>query len=122
MPGGNAPSNVARSDNDSFRLNGSPVTPPDQGLCVGRDSSLRGGPEAVWEPINLAARETSVTGRRLRPDVSLATLFHVPFATGDVGCLYAPATRSFYFTEIGYPVQTVKPGRQALPTPPPTSS
>ena len=94
------------SDNDSYRLNGFPITPPDQGLCVGRDASLRGGPEAVWEPINLAARETSVTGRRLRPDVSLATLFHDPFDTGDVRCLYDPATRSFYFTEIGYPVQT----------------
>jgi hypothetical protein len=104
VPGGHAFNGL--SDNDSFRLNGSPVTPPDQGLCVGRDSSLRGGPEAVWEPINLAARETSVTGRRLRPDVSLATLFHDPFDTGDVRCLYDPATRSFYFTEIGYPVQT----------------
>src|SRR6185437_3789704 len=47
------------SDQDSFRLNGFPVTPPDQGLCVGRDGSLRGRPEAVWEPINLAARETT---------------------------------------------------------------
>ena len=94
------------SQRDSFRLNGSPVTPPDQGLCVGRDSSLRGGPEAVWEPINLAARETSVTGRPLRPDVSLATLFHDPFDTGDVRCLYDPATRTFFFTEIGFPVKT----------------
>ncbi len=94
------------SDQDSFRLNGFPVTPPDQGLCVGRDGSLRGRPEAVWEPINLAARETTETGRRLRPDISLTTLFHDQFATGDVRCLYDPATRSFYFTEIGYPVAT----------------
>jgi hypothetical protein len=94
------------SNQDSFRLNGFPDTPPDQGLCVGRDGSLRGGPEAVWEPINSAARETSVTGRLLRPDVSLATLFHDPFNLGDVRCLYDPGTRSFYFTEIGYPVQT----------------
>lgn len=94
------------SDLNSDSLNGFPITPPDQGLCVGHDSALRGSPEAVWEPINLAARETSVNGTPLRPDVSLATLFQDPYNTGDVRCLYDPATRSFYFTEIGYPVAT----------------
>jgi len=94
------------SDRDSNRLNGFPVTPPDQGLCAGHDAQLRGSPSAVWEPVNLAARETTPGGRRLRPDVSLATLFQDPFATGDVRCLYDPATRSFYFTEVGFPVST----------------
>jgi hypothetical protein len=94
------------SDLNSDSLNGFPVTPPDQGLCVGRDATLAGAPKAVWEPINLAARETSPGGTLLRPDVSLATLFQDPYAEGDVRCLYDPATQSFYFTEIGFPVAT----------------
>jgi hypothetical protein len=94
------------SNLNSYNLNDLPVTPPDQGLCVGRDPTLKGSPEAVWEPINLAARETSVNGTSLRPDVSLATLFQDPYAEGDVRCLYDPGTRSFYFTEIGFPVAT----------------
>ena len=94
------------SDLDSDNLNGIPVTPPDQGLCVGRDRTLTGSPEAVWEPINIAARETTANGTLLRPDVSLATLFQDPYAEGDVRCLYDPATQSFYFTEIGFPVAT----------------
>ena len=56
------------SDLDSDNLNGIPVTPPDQGLCVGRDRSLPGSPKAVWEPVNIAARETTVGGTPLRPD------------------------------------------------------
>src|ERR1700733_3483959 len=94
------------SDLNSDNLNGFPVTPPDQGLCVGRDSTLAGSPKAVWEPINLATRETTPGGTLLRPDVSLATLFQDPFAEGDVRCLYDAATQSFYFTEIGFPVAT----------------
>ncbi len=94
------------SDLNSDSLNAFPVTPPDQGLCVGRDATLGGAPKAVWEPINLAARETSADGALLRPDVSLATLFQDPYAEGDVRCLYDPATQSFYFTEIGFPVAT----------------
>lgn len=94
------------SDLNSDNLNGIPVTPPDQGLCVGRDRTLTGSPEAVWEPINIAARETTANGTLLRPDVSLATLFQDPYAEGDVRCLYDPATQSFYFTEIGFPVAT----------------
>jgi hypothetical protein len=92
------------SDLNSDNLNGFPITPPDQGLCIGRDSTLAGSPKAVWEPINLAARETTPGGTLLRPDVSLATLFQDPYAEGDVRCLYDAATQSFYFTEIGFPV------------------
>ena len=91
------------SDLDSDNLNGFAVTPPDQGLCVGRDGTLAGSPKAVWEPINLAARETTVNGTLLQPDVSLATLFQDPFAEGDVRCLYDPSTQTFFFTEIGFP-------------------
>ena len=94
------------SNVNSDSLNGFPITPPDQGLCVGRDTTLAGAPKAVWEPINLAARETTASGTLLRPDVSLATLFQDPYAEGDVRCLYDPATQSFYFTEIGFPVAT----------------
>jgi hypothetical protein len=94
------------SNLNSETLNGFPITPPDQGLCVGRDATLQGAPKAVWEPVNIAARETSPSGALLRPDVSLPTLFHDPYAEGDVRCLYDPATQSFYFTEIGFPIAT----------------
>jgi hypothetical protein len=83
-----------------------PVTPPDQGLCVGRDATLPGDPKAVFEPINLAVRETTVTGAMLRPDVGGDTFWQDPFSDGDIRCLYDPSTRSFYFTAIGFPVAT----------------
>ncbi len=94
------------SNLDSDNLNGFAITPPDQGLCVGRDNTLSGRPNAVWEPVNLAARETTANGTLLRPDVNLATLFQDPFAEGDVRCLYDPGTQTFFFTEIGFPVAT----------------
>ena len=94
------------SDLDSDSLNGFAITPPDQGLCVGRDNTLSGHPNAVWEPVNIAARETTANGTLLRPDVNLATLFQDPFAEGDVRCLYDPGTQTFFFTEIGFPVAT----------------
>ena len=105
------------SDLDQANLNGGvaagTVTPPDQGLCVGGDPSLAGHPKAVFEPINSAVRETSPSGKQLRADANLATLFQDPFAEGDVRCLYDQQTQSFYFTEIGFPVATgpvVQPG------------
>ena len=91
------------SDLDSDNLNGFPLTPPDQGLCVGRDQSLPGAPKAVWEPVNSAARETRVNGTPLFPDITLATLFQDPFAQGDPRCLYDQATQTFFFTEVGFP-------------------
>jgi len=94
------------SNLDSDNLNGFAITPPDQGLCVGRDQTLGGSPDAVWEPVNMAARETAPDGAPLRADVTLATVFQDPFAEGDVRCLYDPSTQSFYFTEIGFPVAT----------------
>jgi hypothetical protein len=94
------------SDRDSAAVNGFEVTPPDQGLCIGNDPTLAGDPKVVFEPINLALRETTPTGTPLRPDISLATLFGDPYATGDVRCLYDKQSRTFYFTEIGYPVAT----------------
>ena len=112
LPGGGVSRNGVSSafnglsDLDSDNLNGFPVTPPDQGLCVGYDSTLAASPKVVFEPINLAERETSTNGTLLRPDVSLATLFQDPYAEGDVRCLYDRQTQSFYFTEIGFPVAT----------------
>lgn len=92
------------SDKDSNVLIDSPITPPDQGLCVGTDTTLPGSPDAVWEPVNEAARETTKTGAALRPDVSLGTLFGDPYFIGDVRCVYDAPTKTFYFTEIGYPI------------------
>jgi len=94
------------SDKVSDSLNATPITPPDQGLCVGRDTTLAGTPKAVWEPVNIAAQETNPSGSQLRPDVTLATLFQDQYSTGDVRCLYDPSTQSFYFTEIGFPAAT----------------
>ena len=90
----------------SDSLNKTPITPPDQGLCVGYDATLNGHPKAVWEPVNIAAQETSPSGKALRPDVTLSTIFQDPYSEGDVRCLYDPGTQSFYFTEIGFPVAT----------------
>jgi len=94
------------SDVNSDELNGGEDTPPDQGLCIGRDTTLPGSPEAVIEPINSASRETDTHGNLLRPDVSLATLFADPYASGDVRCLYDARDQTFFFTEIGFPVAT----------------
>jgi hypothetical protein len=92
------------SDKDSDALIDSPITPPDQGLCVGRDNTLPGHPDVVWEPVNEAAAETTKSGVKLRPDVGLTTIFQDPYFIGDVRCLYDPSSQTFYFTEIGYPV------------------
>jgi hypothetical protein len=92
------------SDKDSDALIDSPITPPDQGLCVGRDTTLHGSPDAVWEPVNEAAAETTKAGVKLRPDVGLTTIFQDPYFVGDVRCLYDPSSETFYFTEIGFPV------------------
>ena len=95
------------SDLDQAKVNGGvgfgEVTPPDQGMCIGRDPLLSGSPKVAFEAINSAVRETTPSGAPLRPDFSLATLFQDPFAQGDPRCLYDAAARTFYFTEIGYP-------------------
>ncbi len=83
-----------------------PVTPPDQGLCVGHDATLPGDPKVVFEPINIAIRETTPDGTLLRPDVDGRIFYQDPFTDGDVRCLYDPSTRTFFFTELGFPVAT----------------
>jgi hypothetical protein len=91
------------SDADQAGLNGGAgfeVTPPDQGLCVGRLAGIKGN--IVVEAINSAVRFSLPDGTPLF-ETSLAQWFNDPFAQGDPRCLYDPATKSFYFTEIGYP-------------------
>ena len=82
------------------------LTPPDQGLCVGRDPTLRATRRPSSSRSTRRLRETTPGGALLLPDVGLATLFSDPFAEGDVRCLYDQQTQSFYFTEIGFPVAT----------------
>jgi hypothetical protein len=82
------------------------LTPPDQGLCVGPDHTIQGVPDAVWEIVNQVAQETTKSGAVLQAPVNLPTLFQDPYAFSDPRCLFDPATQSFYFTEIGYPVAT----------------
>jgi hypothetical protein len=86
------------SDVDQFNANGFEVTPPDQGLCVGKVS----GNTVVVEAVNDVVRFTTTDGTAIGPDVPLSTVFQDPFASGDVRCLYDPATQSFFFTEIGF--------------------
>jgi hypothetical protein len=63
----------------------------------------------VFEPIKLVILETTPGGALLRPDVGGRTFYQDPFAAGDVRCLYDPSTKTFYFTEIGFPVATTAP-------------
>jgi hypothetical protein len=81
------------------------VTPPDQGLCVGPDHTIRHAPDAVWEVVNEVARETTRSGAVLAGPVNLPTLFQDPYAFGDPRCLFDPSTQSFYFTEVGFPAK-----------------
>lgn len=96
------------SNSDVFKIFGQdePVTPPDQGLCVGRDATLPGDPKAVFEPVNVEIRETTPEGALLRPDVGGPTFYQDPFSDGDVRCLYDPSTQTFFFTQIGFPLAT----------------
>ena len=79
------------------------LTPPDQGLCVGPDHTLKGAPDAVWEVVNSVAQETTKSGAVLIGPVNSPTLFQDPNAFSDPRCLFDPATQSFYFTEISFP-------------------
>jgi hypothetical protein len=79
------------------------LTPPDQGLCVGPDHTIKGTPDAVWEVVNSVAQETTKTGSVLTGPVNSPTLFQDPNAFSDPRCLFDPATQSFYFTEISFP-------------------
>ncbi|HEY6294857.1 MAG TPA: hypothetical protein VIX15_04270 [Streptosporangiaceae bacterium] len=113
-------SGVSRAFNGVDDLNNVPliggeVTPPDQGLCIGRDNTLPFGPEVVFEPVNETSRETDTSGNPLRPDVSLATLFQDPYASGDVRCVYDARSQTFIFTEIGFPVATGPANTSPLP-------
>jgi hypothetical protein len=79
------------------------LTPPDQGLCVGPDHTIKGVPDAVWEVVNEVGQETTTNGTVLTPAVNLPTLFQDPNAFSDPRCLFDPATQSFYFTQISFP-------------------
>ncbi len=79
------------------------LTPPDQGLCVGPDHTIKGAPDAVWEIVNSVAQETTKSGAVLFGPVNSPTLFQDANAFSDPRCLFDPATQSFYFTEISFP-------------------
>ena len=66
------------SDLQSDNVNGFRRDAARPGPVRGQRPHPRAAPKAVFEPINLAVRETSVNGNLLRPDVSLATLFRRP--------------------------------------------
>ncbi len=79
------------------------LTPPDQGLCVGPDHTIKGAPDAVWEVVNEVGQETTTNGKILTAPLSLPTLFQDPNAFSDPRCLFDPSTKSFYFTQISFP-------------------
>ena len=69
------------------------LTPPDQGLCVGPDHTIKGVPDAVWEVVNEVGQETTTNGTILTGPVSLPTLFQDPNAFSDPRCLFDPSTQ-----------------------------
>jgi hypothetical protein len=79
------------------------LTPPDQGLCVGPDHTIKGAPDAVWEVVNEVGQETTTNGTILTAPLNLPTLFQDPMVFSDPRCLFDPATQSFYFTQISFP-------------------
>jgi hypothetical protein len=79
------------------------LTPPDQGLCVGPDHTLKGAPDAVWEVVNEVGQETTKAGAVLAGPLNLPTLFQDPNSFSDPRCLFDPSTQSFYFTQISFP-------------------
>ena len=85
------------------------LTPPDQGLCVGPDHTLKGAPDAVWEIVNSVAKETTKSGAALVGPLNAPTLFQDPNAFSDPRCLFDPATQSFYFTLISFPASGPNP-------------
>jgi hypothetical protein len=94
------------NDDTNVPLIGGHVTPPDQGLCVGPASALpvlglSGNQSVVIEAVNEVFTAYDTSGNVLAGPYNLATLFNDPYASGDVSCNYDPATKSFFFTEIG---------------------
>jgi hypothetical protein len=98
------------SDVASHAVNGFHITPPDQALCVGLASpweaaglklGVAPGTTVVVEGDNEAWAIYSTSGATLFGPDTLADLFSDPFASGDIGCRYDPATQSYFFTEIG---------------------
>ena len=79
------------------------LTPPDQGLCVGPDHTMKGAPDAVWEVVNEVGQETTTNGTILTGPLNLPTLFQDPNVVSDPRCLFDPSTQSFYFTQIAFP-------------------
>lgn len=98
------------NDDSNIPLIGGHVTPPDQALCVGPASSLEAaglplgvpsGTSVVLEGVNETWAVYSTSGTLLYGPDSLADLFNDPYASGDIGCNYDPATNAWFFTEIG---------------------
>lgn len=83
------------------------VTPPDQGLCVGKDPGAP-GQTAVFATVNSAIRETGVNGGPLSGHPLLGNLdfsfaqFWEPNAFSDPRCFYDASTKTFFFTVIGF--------------------
>ena len=89
---------ISNTANDT--LNGFELTPPDQGLCAGHDSSLPGNPSVVFEIVNLVIAEYTPSGHLIAAE-SLFTLFQDPNSIGDPRCFYDATSNAFYFTQIG---------------------
>jgi hypothetical protein len=91
------------SDLDQANANGGAgfeLTPPDQGLCAGNEPFVTGHPRVVWEPINSAVVEYSLSGKVLLGPFSFAQFFE-PSAFSDPRCFYDTTTNTFFFTVIG---------------------
>lgn len=110
------------SNQDQAVANGGPnfaVTPPDQGLCIGADPAAA-GQTAVFEPINSAIAETSTNGGSLSGNPLLGNTvlsfgqFWEPNAFSDPRCFYDQATKTFFFTVIGFMLSGPDAGQTSI--------
>lgn len=87
------------SDLDNATTQGIILTPPDQGLCVGKAPFL-GGQTVVFEPVNVTFRVFSTHGTDLIGAVPDFLLYGEPpnEFLSDPRCQFDPATKDFFFT------------------------
>lgn len=100
---GNAPSSLLAnfngiSDKKSTALAGGEITPPDQGLCAGLDSSLK---KVIYEPVNIAVGKYSAAGALLGAK-SVRNFFGDSNAFSDPRCFYDASTKAWFFTIISW--------------------
>ncbi|MGI8825116.1 MAG: hypothetical protein ACR2JC_05635 [Chloroflexota bacterium] len=92
------------SDKDNAITTGFILTPPDQGLCVGPLASFH--QKVVFEPVNIAFRIFSTSGKSIFGPAPLSFLFNEPAFPkefiSDPSCAFDPGTKDFFFTVLAF--------------------